>query len=232
MATVKLRKKAQDVEPSPLRMTYQEFLEWANEDVHAEWVNGEVIVQMPPKDRHQDVVRFLAVLLDLFIAFFNLGKLRFAPFEMKLTDGPAREPDILFLANEHLDRLTEDRLQGPADLIIEVLSDDSIRRDRVEKFREYESAGVAEYWIIDSRPGRQRADFFRLGDDGRYELFATEDDERVHSNVVPDFWIRPAWLWQEPLPDTLTVLAEIRGLSAETAAMLRQVFLTGQAPET
>jgi Uma2 family endonuclease len=209
MATVGLRKKAQDVESPPLRMTYQEFLEWANEDVHAEWVNGEVIVQIPPKASHQDIVRFLSGLLDLFIQFFHLGKLRSAPFEMKLTDGPARESDILFVANEHLDRLTEDRLQGPADLIIEVLSDDSIQRDRVEKFREYESAGVAEYWIIDSRPGRQRADFFtqrvlrRLGDDGRYELFATEDDERVHSNVVPDFWIRPAWLWQEPLPDTL-----------------------------
>jgi len=116
-----------DTLETSLRMTYEEFLAWADEDVHAEWEDGEVIVFMPPKDRHQDLVRFLAVLLDLFVQFFRLGQIRFAPFEMKVTpDSPAREPDIFFVAREHQDRLTADRLVGPADLIVEIASDDSV----------------------------------------------------------------------------------------------------------
>jgi len=214
-----------------LRMSYEEFLAWADEDTHAEWVDGEVIVHMPPKDRHQDIVGFLYTLFRLFAELFGLGKVRSAPFEVRLTPaGPSREPDIFFVAREHLDRLTPDRLEGPADLIVEVVSPDSVQRDRDQKFREYEAAGVREYWVVDSRPGRQRADFYRLDEEGRYRLYATEDDERVVSEVLPGFWLRPAWLWEEELPDPLMALAEIRGLSPEAAQMLRQMLITGQPP--
>jgi Uma2 family endonuclease len=67
----------------PLLMSYEEFLAWAGEDVHAEWVNGEVIVQMPPKEIHQNLIGFLHVLLRLFVQLFNLGKVYNAPFEMR-----------------------------------------------------------------------------------------------------------------------------------------------------
>jgi Uma2 family endonuclease len=71
-------------------MSYEEYLTWANEDVHAEWVNGEVIVHMPPKQPHQIVVAFLLQLLGLFIQLFHLGRLLPAPFEMRaVPNGPA-----------------------------------------------------------------------------------------------------------------------------------------------
>ena len=57
----------------PLRMSYEEYLAWADEDVHAEWVNGEVIVQMPPKEPHQRVVAFLMSLMTMFIGGFQLS---------------------------------------------------------------------------------------------------------------------------------------------------------------
>ncbi|MER3485893.1 MAG: hypothetical protein C4345_07940, partial [Chloroflexota bacterium] len=68
----------------------------------------------------------------------------------------------------HLDRLTPERVVGPPDLIIEVVSEDSEHRDRVDKFNEYEAAGVPEYWIVDNRPQRRRAYFYRLGAEGQY----------------------------------------------------------------
>jgi Uma2 family endonuclease len=46
-----------------LRMSYEEYLAWADEDIHAEWVNGEIIVHMPPNIQHQRVVRFLLQLI-------------------------------------------------------------------------------------------------------------------------------------------------------------------------
>jgi Uma2 family endonuclease len=73
--------------------------------------------------------------MGLYLQLFQLGRLIPAPFEMRATpDGASREPDLLFVAKEHLDRLTQDRLNGPADLVVEVISDDSLGRDRADKF--------------------------------------------------------------------------------------------------
>ena len=63
-----------------------------------------------------------------------------------------------------------------------------------------------------------RADFFRLDETNRYELFATETDETVTSGVVEGFWLRPGWLWQEGL-NPLTALAEIVGKEALIEAL-------------
>ena len=57
-----------------LTMSYEAFLQWADEDTHAEWVNGEVTVFMPPEKIHQQLARFLSSLLSLYVRFFNLGE--------------------------------------------------------------------------------------------------------------------------------------------------------------
>ncbi len=218
------------IKPARLKMSYEEFLQWANEDTHAEWVKGEVIIPMPPKDIHQTTLNFLNHLLGLFVDLFNLGKVGIAPFEVKLKPGvSSREPDIFFIATENMNRLTEDRLIGAPDLIIEIISKDSVGRDRRDKFKEYREAGVREYWIIDSRPNKHRADFFYLDKDGQYELFATEDDERVESYVLPGFWLRPEWLWQAETLHPLTILFEMREIPAEQAKQIRQTLRRGPA---
>jgi len=218
-------------ERQPLRMSYEEFLAWANEDVHAEWIDGEVFVHMPPNDPHQRIVEFLERLLALFVQLFGLGIVRIAPFEMRIrTGGPGWEPDIFVVTREHLDRLTEDRLNGPADLVIEVVSPDSVQHDRMRKFRAYREGGVREYWMIDSRPGRERADFYRLDETGQYELFATEDDEKVYSTVLPGFWLRPAWLWQAEPPPVLMAFFEMANLPQALRAQVRQGLLAGLQP--
>ena len=219
--------------PARLKMSYEEFLQWADEDTRAEWVDGEVIIHMPPKDIHQATVGFLHRLLGLFVDLFNLGKVRIAPFEIKLRPGgSSREPDILFVAKENLDRLTEDKLIGPADLIVEVISEDSVRRDRDDKFQEYREAGVREYWIIDPRPNKQRADFFRRDEGGAYRLFATEDDERVESQVLPGFWLRPAWLWQADEGDPFLTFCEMAGMLESVVQGFRQQMQAGFESET
>jgi Uma2 family endonuclease len=201
-------------------MSYDAYLEWADENTHAEWVNGEVIEFMPAKDRHQAVVGFLYSLLRLFVDLFERGQVRVAPLGMRLTNS-VREPDIFFVAQAHLERLTEDRLQGPADLVVEVISDDSVRRDRDEKFREYREAGVREYWIIDPRPDKQRADFYRL-EAGEYILFATEDEAWVDSAVLNGFGLRPTWLWEAKTAVPLTCALEIDGVASRIQQQLDQ----------
>jgi Uma2 family endonuclease len=209
-------------------MSYEEFLAWADEDTHAEWEDGEVIIFMPPKTRHQDIATFLATLLRLFVDFFQLGEVLTAPFEMKVSpESPAREPDILFVAREHRERLTEDRLVGPADLIVEVISDDSVHRDRVRKFYEYQGAGVREYWIIDPRPGQEQADFWVLNEEGKYQPVPVGEDGVYRSTVIPGFWLRVDWLWEEELPDPLMTFGEIVGFPPEVLETLREIAARG-----
>ncbi len=221
---------ATDLEPTRLRMSYEDFMAWSDEDTHAEWIlldssrYGEVIVHRPPKDIHQAVVGFLYELLGMFVRLFDLGRVRIAPLEVKLKPGgSSRVPDIFFVAQANLDRLTQNRMNGPPDLVIEVVSDDSVKRDRDDKFGEYRDAGVREYWITDPRPDKQRADFYRLDESGAYRLYATEDDERAASQVLPGFWLRPEWLWQADILNPLTCSFEIEGVIQAVTEQIKRV---------
>lgn len=134
-------------------------------------------------------------------------------------DGPAREPDLLFVAQEHLDRLTETRLSGPADLVVEVISDESVARDRADKFYEYQAAGVTEYWIIDPRPGFERADFYVLDSTGRYRPVPIDADGRYRATVIAGFWLQVDWVLTPEPPEVLKALSQIVGRQKLLEAM-------------
>ena len=211
-----------------LKMTYDEFLAWSQEHPQAEWVDGEVIVFKPPTSRHQEVGGFVLVLLYVYASFYRLGTVLPAPTEMKLgPDGPAREPDILFVKRENLDRLTEHRLQGPADLVVEVISTESVGRDRSDKFYEYQAAGIPEYWLFDPRPGLERADFWTLDAAGRYRPVLTDEQGVYRSTVLPGFWLRVDWLWADELPDPQQTFAQIAGFPPDVVAALQALAARG-----
>jgi Uma2 family endonuclease len=190
-------------------MSLDEFLALP-ETLHAEWVDGEAIIFMTTTDVHADVVAFLLRLIADFADEFVPGRVRTAPHGLRVDpDGPLREPDLMFIKEDHLDRSKGLWIEGPADLVFEVIADDSTRRDRKNKFDEFQEGGVPEYWIYDPRHGQKRLDGDRLGDDGRYLAIQTDADGRYHSTVLPGFWLRLEWLTSDPLPRPKDVLAEI-----------------------
>jgi Uma2 family endonuclease len=100
---------------------------------------------------HQALALFLARLVAAFVEAHDLGQVWIPPTLMRLSSRPSgREPDLLFVASEHLDRLRGTYIDGPADLVVEVVSPESEERDRVEKLAEYEAARVPEYWLSSS----------------------------------------------------------------------------------
>lgn len=191
------------------KLSYEEFLRWCDEDTWAEWVDGEVIVLTPASRRHQDLANFLTAVLRTFVENRGLGIVISAPFQMKTGPNlPGREPDLLFISQDHLHRLRDTYLEGPADLVVEIVSPESRLRDRGEKFAEYELGGVREYWLLDL--DERRADFYALGSDGRYERKIANQERIYHPQVIPGFWIAVDWLWQEPLPPILDVLHQLK----------------------
>ena len=190
---------------SSAKISYEDFLR-SEEYVWAEWVDGEVIQLSPASKRHQLLVNFLAALLQHFVEANRSGLVISAPFQMKTgADLPGREPDILFIAKDNLERLKETYLAGAADVVVEVISPESLARDRGDKFSEYERGGVREYWLID--PIRQLAEFYRL-DNGVYLLAPVDSDGIYRSTVMAGLCLRVEWLWQESLPSLMSVLKE------------------------
>ena len=189
-------------------MTIEQFLAWEEEDARAEWVDGKVIFMSPVSRKHQEISRFLTHLIGLFVETRQLGTLLTAPYAMRLDHRPsAREPDLLFVRTQNFNRLKNTYLDGPADLVVEIISPESIGRDRGEKFAEYEQAGIPEYWLID--PIREQAEFYVL-ENARYRLSPVSNGQ-FQSPTLPGFSLHPDWFWMDPLPGVVTIL---KGLGA------------------
>jgi Uma2 family endonuclease len=193
------------VELPPQPISYEDFLAWGlREDVSAEWVDGRIELTSPDSRTHQRVGTFLIALLVAYLERTGLGELLYDRFQMKTGPGlPGREPDFLVVLGENQHRLHETFLDGPADFVVEIVSDESRERDRRRKFREYERGGVREYWIID--PAAETADFYVRGAAG-FELAHRGGSGVYRSSVVDGFWIDVRWLWDRPLLEALDAL--------------------------
>ncbi len=186
------------------KYTFEEYLSWPGAE-RVEWVDGEIITMAAASIRHELIVSFVEFILKGYVRRHDLGLVFGSNAAMKLdAQRRGREPDLLFIKREREHLLRENYLDGPADVVIEVVSPESIGRDRGEKFIEYEAAGIPEYWYLD--PQRQEAEFYRLDAHGRYRL-APVTGGVFHSQVVTGFWLRVAWLWE--LPNELDVLREL-----------------------
>ena len=212
------------------RMSADEYLAWADEDTRAEWVDGEVIVFMPATIRHLLLVGYLFNLLTNFANVRRDATIFSERLDVVTRGGRAwRQPDLVVLLNDHLARLTATRLTGPADVIIEVVSKESAVRDLEEKLEEYAALGVPEYWIVESREGKHGVTFLHLRPAGHYEPIDPDDQGRLHSSVLGGFWLDPAWLAEDPLPDLDCALDQIvPGIHLERAERARQERLKRQ----
>lgn len=168
------------------RRRRQQFYQDIDDDIKAEFINGEVIVHSPVKKEHAEVAKFLVLLLDLFTRTAKLG---FVGYEkiMSTFSRNDYEPDIVFFGREKADTFQKGQWKfPPPDFIVEVLSESTEERDRGVKFEDYAAHGVAEYWIID--PMEESVEQYFLHE-GRYKLHLKADQGTISSRVVTGFSI-------------------------------------------
>lgn len=199
----------------PERMTLEEFLQWTDEEVWAEWINGEVRFLSPVSDQHADLNDFFRSILRIFVERHRAGIVRGEPFVVRLPGvNVVYSPDVFFLSESRRHLMRPTYLDGAPDLVVEIVSPESQLRDKQEKLANYQKAGVLEYWLIG--PTEQVIQVYTLAEDGLYHPLHPDGEGRYHSAVIPGFWVRENWLWQRPLPDLLDVADQWGMLSGET----------------
>ncbi|MCL0064887.1 Uma2 family endonuclease [Dehalococcoidia bacterium] len=188
-------------------ISFEEFLEWCDEDTLAEWVEGEVIIHSPASRQHQELFGSLLSVLKAFVQVKGLGRVYGEQFMVKLLHKEAcRMPDILFISKERENQLKGTYFEGSPDLIVEITSQESRRRDKGEKFQEYEREGVKEYWLID--PELKEAHFYRRDEEGKLREENPDASGIYYSKVLPGFKLKAEWLWQDS-PSIMEALQEL-----------------------
>ena len=179
-------------------ISFEDYLKISSDTHICEWIDGEIIDMPGASFEHQSIDKFLLTIMNFYAETNDLGVVLSSPFAMKLEElRRGREPDILFVRKDRVNLFKKTYLDGAADLAVEIISPESIGRDRGEKFIEYEAAGIKEYWIID--PDRKMTEFYSLGENGFYNLMPTPDGT-FYSEVLDGFFLKTEWLWQSPLP--------------------------------
>ncbi len=188
--------------------TLERYLQEAPENAFWEFVRGEVIMHSPVRAEHQRVVRFLTFLLQGYCTKRALGcEVLNGPAGVRLAPEVIREPDIFVLAAEAVEKAQGFPVEARPLLVVEVVSPSTRTLDLVEKPYDYAHAGIPEYWVVD----RERRHFyFHVLSDAGYRVDVYQEG-RVHSRVLPGFWLDVAWLWREPLPSEWEVLVKVVG---------------------
>ena len=131
-----------------VRLTYQDYAN-TSEDERYELINGELIMSEGPVIAHQDNQRKLGPRMALFVERNDVGAVYFSNTDVVLSDADVVQPDLLFISKERQHIITYANIQGAPDLVVEILSPSTARRDWGVKRELYAKHGVKEYWIAD-----------------------------------------------------------------------------------
>jgi len=135
------------------KLTYRDYaaLPEPHDARRYEILDGDLVVTPSPLIHHQDVSSNLFTILDAHVRRRGLGRVYYAPVDVILHRNTIVVPDLVFVATQRASIVTERAVEGPPDLLIEILSPSTARRDRGIKARLYGRFGVPHYWIVDPR---------------------------------------------------------------------------------
>jgi Uma2 family endonuclease len=135
---------------SAVKLTYDDFVLFPDDGKRHELIGGEHYVTPSPNTKHQTIAGTLYGLIWTWLQAHPLGRLFHAPYDVVFSDVDVVEPDLLYLSNERAAQvLTPLHARGVPELVIEIASKGTRKRDETIKRRLYERVGVSEYWVVD-----------------------------------------------------------------------------------
>jgi Uma2 family endonuclease len=188
-------------------VTEEEFYRDATEDSDWEYLDGRIVMHSPASDRHEDLFSFLMTLFRGYLDARGIGVVRGSRYPMRLDPRWSPEPDLLVVRENKRYLLRPTRLEGPADLVVEIASDSDPGLDLREKLPRYREAQIDEIWLVNPLEQHLRAETRQPAG----YLSRTLTSGQLESVVLPGFRIEVSWLWRDALPSTLDCLHEILG---------------------
>jgi Uma2 family endonuclease len=173
--------------PEQGHWTYKDYAALPNDGHRYEIVDGVLYMAPSPNRAHQNAALEIASYLRTHVKLAGLGQVYIAPFDVELGPRTVVQPDVIVVLNQNLDRITESRIIGPPDLVVEVSSPGSVGYDREKKQGAYARAGVPEYWIAD--PWSSTVEVLTLEAGAYRSLGVFEGKAVLPSQVVPDFLV-------------------------------------------
>ena len=152
---------------SDVRLTFDDFLLFPEDGKRHELIDGVHYVTASPSLGHQELLgRLYLAIGNFLVGRRHLGRVFLSPLDVVLSYYDVVEPDLLFVAGDQQDILTEANVQGPPALVVEILSPSTRRRDEGIKRKLFEEKGIREYWIVD--PKGLRVTVYRRGAEGQF----------------------------------------------------------------
>jgi Uma2 family endonuclease len=166
------------------RWTYEEYARLDDEKRY-EIIDGELLMAPAPDTWHQDWSKKLFRRLDRFVMDRQLGEVFYAPVDVVLDTENVVQPDLLYIAKANLSILQVRGVFGAPDLLVELISPSSVRRDRYVKKALYARFGVKEFWLVDT--ANKALEVWKL-QNRRFELHCmVEERGKVSSFVLGGF---------------------------------------------
>lgn len=186
--------RAADRFPSDgIRLTYEDYLQLPDDRNRYEILDGELAVTPAPAPEHQMVSRNLEWILHRYVTEHRLGQVLNAPIDVILGRTAVVQPDLLFLAAGRESLITERAIEGPPDLIVEIVSPSSADRDREAKAKLYARFGVRHYWIVD--PEARTMDLYRLSGRGYRVVSRHRGGAKARPELFPGLEVDLSNVW-------------------------------------
>lgn len=160
------------------------------EEGKTELVEGKLVMSPTAGYPHQRIGTKLTLAIGPFVVGNDLGEFLGRDVHVIFDEHNHFEPDLCFIAKDRLGIIQGPTLNGPPDLIIEIISESNRRHDTQLKFGYYERYGVREYWLVD--PHEESIAVYVLSA-GRYELLGEfRAGEIVQTRVLAGLELDPA----------------------------------------
>ena len=169
----------------PRTLTYADYAALPDDGRRFELIDGELFEMAAPSTRHQDLVLRLGIDFGLHVRRQGSGRVYVAPCDVVLSDTVTVQPDVVYLAEADVHRITAPNLQGPPTLVVEVLS--VPRHDLVRKRELYARFAVPEYWVV--HPDADRVEVYRLLGAAYAKPEVFEPGELLATDLVPGLTI-------------------------------------------
>jgi Uma2 family endonuclease len=181
-----------------VKLTYDDFVLFPADGQRHELIDGEHYVTPSPTIRHQRIVGRLHLVIGSWLEEHAIGQLFLSPLDVVFSEFDVVEPDLLYLSNERAAQaLTTVHVRGVPELVIEIASKGTRKRDETIKRRLYERMGVSEYWVVDPEIEAIRIYRQEHGQFGRPIELSRETGDILTTPLLPGLELPLARIFRE-----------------------------------